>query len=103
MGFAPGGRLFRIAGASGTKTLSVTGVSGSAWHELQLHARVNGKASTTEVWLDGARVDDLSGKLALGSDPIGHLQVGDDPVEFLLHGDSSGAQGGSRRSRTSAR
>ena len=37
------------------KTLSVTGVSGSAWHELQLHARVNGKVSTTEVWLDGVR------------------------------------------------
>jgi acid phosphatase type 7 len=77
VGLALGGRLFRIAGASGTKKLSLTGVSGSAWHELQLHARVNGKVSTTEVWLDGVRLDDLSGKLALGSDPVGHVQVGE--------------------------
>lgn len=77
VGLAGGGRLFKVAGASGTKKLSLTSAPGSAWHELQLHARVNGKVSMVEVWLDGTRVDDLSGKLALGSDPVGHLQVGE--------------------------
>lgn len=77
IGLAAGERLFRIAGASGTRKLSSASAPGSAWHELQLHARVNGKVSVAEVWLDGIRVDDLSGKLSLGSNPIGQVQVGE--------------------------
>jgi hypothetical protein len=77
VGLAPGDRLFRIAGGSGTKALSLASAPGSEWHELQVHARVDGKASVVEVWLDGTRLNDLSGKLALGWNPVGHVQVGD--------------------------
>src|SRR5207248_10622869 len=40
---------------------SAASIGTGSWHDLQLHARINGFASTVEVWLDGSRVSDLSG------------------------------------------
>jgi predicted nucleic acid-binding protein len=42
---------------AGITTTSSTTASRGAWHTLELHA-VIGSTSTTEVWLDGIRVDD---------------------------------------------
>lgn len=43
-----------------------------------MHLRVNGAASTVEVWLDGARVDALSTTTAsLGTTAIGRIQLGE--------------------------
>ena len=49
-----------------------------AWHSIQLHARINGTTSDTEVWLDGVRIPELSQtNLNLGASPIRRLELGD--------------------------
>jgi hypothetical protein len=48
----------------------------NAWHELELHAAVNGGSSLVEVWLDGVQVSALTSTLSLGSAPVGAVQLG---------------------------
>ena len=50
---------------------------GPGWHSLELHLTINGALSTSEVWLDGARIDDLSRTTDLGSTAVGRLQIGE--------------------------
>ena len=72
----PSGQLILrdfITKTSVTSTITATPAS---WHDFQLHATVNGAASTAEVWLDGAKVTSLSGTYSLGSAPVGRLLLG---------------------------
>jgi len=61
----------------GATTLTSATDVGSGWHALELHATINGASSTTEVWLDGVKVTDLSVTTNLGTTPIGKLQIGE--------------------------
>lgn len=56
---------------------SKTAVSEGVWHELQARIRLNGDQSQVEVWLDGARIDELSKTEALGTSPITRIQIGE--------------------------
>jgi uncharacterized repeat protein (TIGR01451 family) len=60
-------------GAFRTSTSSL----GAGWHEIQARALVNGASSQVDVWLDGVRLNDISGAFDLGSTPIGRLELGD--------------------------
>jgi hypothetical protein len=62
--------------ANGTKTLSTTTVSKGTFHELELALTVNGSSSTTQVWLDGTKVNALSRTMNLGTSPMAQLQIG---------------------------
>jgi hypothetical protein len=70
------GKLGLRNDVGGTTLTNATSV-GSDWHALELHVNINGASSTTEVWLDGVRVNDLSVTTNLGSTPIGRLQIGE--------------------------
>ncbi len=72
----PSGKLgFRndIAATTVTSTTSVT----SGWHALEFHAVMNGASSSTEVWLDGSPVSDLSLTTDFGANLIGKVQIGE--------------------------
>ncbi len=62
-----------IAAITFTSATSV----GSGWHSLEFHVVVNGTASTTEVWLDGVKVNDLSVTTNFGANLVGALQIGE--------------------------
>jgi len=62
-----------VAATTITSTTSV----GSGWHALEFHVVVNGASSTTEVWLDGIKVNDLSIITNLGTGSIGRVQIGE--------------------------
>jgi hypothetical protein len=62
----------------GVPTTSTTSVTLNAWHTVQVHVTVSGTTSSTQVWLDGTPVTDLSlTNQNLGTDPIGRLELGD--------------------------
>ncbi len=71
------GKLGYRNDTTGVSTTSSTGVSTTAWHELQVHALVNDAASQVDVWLDGVKVPELSNVQSLGTSPIGKLELGD--------------------------
>jgi chitodextrinase len=54
---------------------SATTVPKGVWHEIQMHAQINGTSSVYEVWFDGALVADISGTVSLGTNPIGRVQL----------------------------
>lgn len=58
-------------------TNSSTAASLGAWHTLELHAKINGVSSLTEVWLDGTKITALSKTQDLGTSAIGRIQLGD--------------------------
>ncbi len=61
-----------------TTMSSAVAAPGSGWHTVELHMVVNGTSSSMEVWLDGARLSDISPTgVNLGTTPIGRLQVGE--------------------------
>jgi hypothetical protein len=70
------GKLGLRSDAAATTTTSTTSVA-SGWHALEFHAVINGTASTTEVWLDGVKVNDLSITTNLGTAAIGRVQIGE--------------------------
>jgi hypothetical protein len=70
------GKLALRNDAGATTQTSATSV-GAGWHALELHGLVNGASGALEVWLDGARIADLSGTANLGTTPIGRLQIGE--------------------------
>jgi hypothetical protein len=60
-----------------TTTTSGLKPAGGVWHRLTLRLTVNGTASSTAVWLDGAQVTALSKTVSLGTMLPGRLQIGD--------------------------
>ena len=71
------------ATASSPTTTRVTGVSTSgpivstgSWHELEVHALINGNSSLVEVWLDGTNVITKTAE-ALGTTGVGRIYIGD--------------------------
>lgn len=70
------GKLSLRNDVSATTVTSATSVE-SGWHALEFHVLITGASSTTEVWLDGARVNDLSITTNLGTNLIGRLQIGE--------------------------
>jgi chitodextrinase len=71
------GKLGYRNDTTGVSTTSSTGVSNTTWHELQVHALVNGAASQVDVYLDGVKVPGLSNVESLGTSPLGKLELGD--------------------------
>ncbi len=61
---------------TGVANTSASAATGGAWHTAQIHALVNGDSSTVEVWLDGTRLDTISGTASLGTTAIGRVELG---------------------------
>ena len=82
---ATGGSIFSIFRLSNGKlsySNGVTGVSTSgpqisagSWHELEVHALINGNSSLVEVWLDGTKVITKTAE-ALGTTGVGRVYIG---------------------------
>ena len=72
------GKLAMKSDISAATTTSATSVTSNAWHALELHLVVNGTSSSTEVWLDNVKINDLSltGQ-NWGTTPIGKIQIGE--------------------------
>jgi fibronectin type 3 domain-containing protein len=51
-------------------------ITAGSWHELEVHALVNGTSSLVEVWLDGTRVVNKTAE-SLGATPVGRIYIGD--------------------------
>jgi fibronectin type 3 domain-containing protein len=80
LGLATTNRLtLRNDGGAAPVTITSSRVaSPGVWHDVQLHARVNGTSSATEVWLDGTKVADLSrAPIDLGAHPVAKVELGD--------------------------
>jgi fibronectin type 3 domain-containing protein len=83
---ASGGSIFSIFRLTNNKlsySNAITGVSTSGppistgtWHELEVHALINGTSSLVEVWLDGTKVITKTAE-SLGTTGIGRLYIGD--------------------------
>lgn len=73
----PAGKLSFYNYIQGVTTTSSQLVTRGVWHELQVRILVNGAASETEVWFDGARVNGLSGTCNLDTNPIGRIEIGE--------------------------
>jgi acid phosphatase type 7 len=79
-GLGSAGELFRLAVQGNTVKRSTSHITDSAWHELQVHVTVRRSLSRVDVWLDGAPLSALSGKVRLGRPSIGQIEVGDDSI-----------------------
>jgi PKD repeat protein len=55
---------------------SATHPTPGAWHAVEIHGRTGG-GGVAEVWLDGAKVADVSAAQSLGGDPFDRVQIGD--------------------------
>ena len=71
------GKLTLVNNSMSSSKTSASSVSLGMWHEAQVRVRINGTGGETEVWLDGARIADLSLTQSLGSNPIGRVNVGE--------------------------
>jgi chitodextrinase len=69
------GKLSYYNGLTGVSTTGPR-VSTGSWHELEVHALINGSSSVVTVWLDGMRVINKTAE-SLGSTPIGRVFIGD--------------------------
>lgn len=75
---ATNGTLAYRNDAGSVSRSSTTVVSKNAWHDLQVHVRINGASSQTEVWLDGTKITALSRTdESMGTTAIGRIQIGD--------------------------
>jgi hypothetical protein len=63
-----------LLGATADSTIMV---ANSAWHEAQMHIRLDCAGSQIEIWLDGSRVDALSTTAPIGLSYISQIQLGD--------------------------
>jgi hypothetical protein len=70
------GRLAIVNHVSGGGPKSAVVLTTNAWHELELHARMNGANSLVEVWLDAKQVTTLTSSLSLGTTPVGTVVLG---------------------------
>jgi chitodextrinase len=83
---AAGGSIFSIFRLSNGKLSynnAATGVTTSgpvittgSWHEIEVHALINGNSSLVEVWLDGTKVINKAAE-ALGTTGVGRIYVGE--------------------------
>jgi parallel beta-helix repeat protein len=72
------GRLALRNDIGAITTTSSTTLSSGSWHSLELRLVVNGTSSSTEVWLDGVSIGDLSlSNQNWGTTPIGKIQIGE--------------------------
>ena len=72
------GKLSLRNDVGGVTTTSATTFTTGAWHSLELRVTVNGSSSSTEVWLDGSRIADLSlTNQNWGVTQIGRIQIGE--------------------------
>ncbi len=72
------GRLGLRNDVTAVSKASSTSLSLNRWYTLELHAIVNGAASTIEVSVDGVKLTDVSTTATdLGTSPVGMLQVGE--------------------------
>ena len=62
---------------AGTTFTSSTVASIGAWHDVVLKVTVAGASGTSEVWLDGVKVPQLSVTTNFGTAQIGSVQLGD--------------------------
>lgn len=69
--------LLGVRNVAGDKSFASKTKLGSGWHALEFRVAVNGASGTTDVWLDGTRVADLSVTTNMGTSPIGEVQIGD--------------------------
>jgi chitodextrinase len=82
---ATGGSIFsifrlsngKLSYSNGVTRVSTSGpfVSTRIWHELEVHALINGNSSLVEVWLDGTKVITKSAE-ALGTTGVGRVYIG---------------------------
>lgn len=72
------GKLALRNDAGAVTKLSTASVATDAWHALELHVTIAGTAGSSEVWLDGTKLSDLSltGQ-NWGSNPIAAFQIGE--------------------------
>jgi chitodextrinase len=75
--------IFRLGNGKLSYYNSLTGVTTSgprvstgSWHELQVHALINGTSSVVEVWLDGTKVITRTAE-SLGTTAVGRVYIGD--------------------------
>jgi hypothetical protein len=61
---------------TGVTTNSTTAITTGVWHQLEIHARVNGAAGASDAWLDGVAVPALSLAQNFGSTGIGRIELG---------------------------
>jgi hypothetical protein len=61
------------------RTASKAKIEDGAWYELRLHVRIdpNGGPGETEVWLNGALIDELSEVTPLGSSAMAQFELGE--------------------------
>jgi acid phosphatase type 7 len=71
------GRLIYWNQVTGVLSTSATSITTGAWHELQIHASINGTSGLFEVWLDGVRINDVSRTDNLGTSNISRVNIGD--------------------------
>ena len=69
------GKLSYYNSLSGKSTTGPR-VSTGAWHDLEVHALLNGSSSLVEVWLDGTKVITKNGE-SLGTTGVGRVYIGD--------------------------
>jgi hypothetical protein len=58
-------------------TTSATTVSPGVWHKLVVRLRINGAAGSTETYLDGVQIPELTRVENLGTAAVGKVQIGD--------------------------
>ena len=71
------GRLATRNGLTKVQQLSPAVVDPGVWHELQVHARIDGVSGQQDVWLDGGKVSSLSRIENLGAAPIDRVDLGE--------------------------
>jgi glucose/arabinose dehydrogenase/PKD repeat protein len=71
------GKLGVLNETTATSRISTGVVSTGAWHLLTVHALINGSSGLTDIFLDGAKLSELSRTESLGTTPIGRVQLGD--------------------------
>ncbi|MGZ6792250.1 MAG: hypothetical protein ACXVFV_04805, partial [Mycobacteriales bacterium] len=69
------GYLYYYNEVTGTTALGPQ-VSTGVWHELEVHALVNGTSGQIQVWLDGSPVASMTKTDNLGTTPTGRVYVG---------------------------
>ena len=74
---ANNGRLGFRNNVTGRNVTGSTAMPLNAWHTVRLRVTISGSSSTVEVWLNDARLADLSRTQSLGTRAIRHVQIGE--------------------------
>ena len=60
-----------------SRAISTAPLTTGVWHELVVHARVDGAFGASDAWLDGAAVPSLSRVQNFGATGIGRVELGE--------------------------